>query len=171
MRFKDRVGTTVQGYDVIKYLGRINGHSNSQWLCRCVGCSKTYTVFSPTLYQKIKFGCKECQLKAKKIGTKIDELTIIGRDGYKYLCLCSCGNIVKRSRPSGDCGFKHKLSPEVREYLIRTRDILSIFEGGAKKCQIAAAMGISRQRVSQLVENQRLKRNVRSTSSEPGTSS
>lgn len=119
MNWKDMIGTTIGGWDILErdYHPTSKQHSTF-FKCRCRLCGEIYSVSRDTLVSKNpnnkKIGCQKCSIKKTlqkqgkhlledryPIGTKSGKLTIISKpyhreDRYKnskyFKCKCDCGN-------------------------------------------------------------------------------
>jgi hypothetical protein len=65
-----------------------------KWLCRC-SCGKTTRVWRHHLYSGNTSSCG-CIKRTPDLtpGQRFGRLTVLRRDGRKWLCRCSCGNVT-----------------------------------------------------------------------------
>ena len=112
-RAKDLTG---KKYNLLTVLYRTqNQRSSTQWVCQC-DCGNIVKVSASNLTKEHtkSCGCLKLTNNPINIGDVFGELTIINKkDNNKWICECSCGNIVTLStqelhKNRKQCGLNHK---------------------------------------------------------------
>jgi hypothetical protein len=165
---RDITGQRFGALVAVRHLG-MRG-SRTFWACRCdCGAEAEAPLTAPLAGQRTSCGCRPSRPRIRDLtGQRFGALVAVrflGRRGGNtmWLCRCDCGAEAEASRHAlvaGDrtsCGCRRG-RPRSPALARRDRDVAKARSGGETYKAIGKRYGISRQRVMQIVQDQRRRR-------------